>query len=178
MRRRTVHKQIDSVSQLRAPESAVNNTRHLTMITYFDKQIYLWRDWIMGTFDLDVLGRIECMRCWLLLPIFAVSLCQSVLDRRRRVQCTLRAVCAGSFSAAFAKCIWPLVTLRATFVLRRILVVSRSGSAQVCASLRDVFNFTANTVYYRLQPLRPRLSFASKSNNYRPLHAVKILLVG
>jgi len=31
-------------------------------------------------------------------------------NRRRRVQCTLRAVCAGSFGAAFAKCLWLLVT--------------------------------------------------------------------
>jgi len=31
------------------------------------------------------------------------------LNRRRRVQCTPRAVCTGSFSAAFAKCLWPLV---------------------------------------------------------------------
>jgi len=30
-------------------------------------------------------------------------------NRRRRVQCTPRAVCAGSFGAAFAKCCWPLV---------------------------------------------------------------------
>jgi len=31
------------------------------------------------------------------------------LNRRRCVQCTLRAVCEGSFSAAFSECLWPLV---------------------------------------------------------------------
>jgi len=31
------------------------------------------------------------------------------LNRQRRVQCTPRAVCAGSFGAAFARCLWPLV---------------------------------------------------------------------
>jgi len=48
------------------------------------------------------------MRCWLFLPMFAVSVCQSGspsvclsvclsrgLNRRRRVQCTPRAVCGG-----------------------------------------------------------------------------------
>jgi len=33
------------------------------------------------------------------------------LNQRRRVQCTPCAVCTGSFSAAFAKCFWPLVRL-------------------------------------------------------------------
>jgi len=47
----------------------------------------------------------RCSRC--------LSVCQSVclprgLNRRRRVQCTPRAVCAGSFGAAFAECLWLL----------------------------------------------------------------------
>jgi len=39
-----------------------------------------------------------------------LSVClSSDLNRRRRVQCTPRAVCVGSFGAAFAKHLWPLV---------------------------------------------------------------------
>jgi len=61
-----------------------------------------------------LLDCIECMRCWLFLPMFALSICQSVclsrgLNRWWCVQCMPRAVCAGSFSAVFAKCLWPLV---------------------------------------------------------------------
>jgi len=42
------------------------------------------------------------------------GVCQSVclsrgLNRRRRVQCTPRGVCAGSFGAVFAKCLWLLI---------------------------------------------------------------------
>jgi len=48
-----------------------------------------------------LLGCIECMRCRLLLPMFAVSVCLSVT---RRVQCVW-----GSFGAAFAKLLWPLI---------------------------------------------------------------------
>jgi len=43
------------------------------------------------------LGCIECMRCRLLLPMCMVSVHQSVRH-------------AGSFGAAFAKSLWPLVT--------------------------------------------------------------------
>jgi len=44
------------------------------------------------------------------------SVCMSVclsrgLNWRWCVQSTLRAVCTGSFSEAFAKCLWPLVTI-------------------------------------------------------------------
>jgi len=39
--------------------------------------------------------------------------CLSVtrLKSAAAAQCTLRAVCAGSFGAVFAKCLWPLVCL-------------------------------------------------------------------
>jgi len=46
-----------------------------------------------------------------------LSVCLSCsLNRRQRVQCMPRAVCAGSFDAAFAKCLWPLVLLVLTCV--------------------------------------------------------------
>jgi len=51
---------------------------------------------------------IECTRCWLFLPMFAVSVCLSVT---RRWRCTLHAVSAWSFGAVFTKCLWPLVTV-------------------------------------------------------------------
>jgi len=39
-----------------------------------------------------------------------LSVCLSRgLNRRRRVRCTPRAVCTGSFGAAFIKLLWPLV---------------------------------------------------------------------
>jgi len=37
------------------------------------------------------------------------------LNRRQRVQCTLHTVCTGSFGAAFAKCLWPLVFFTALY---------------------------------------------------------------
>jgi len=41
-----------------------------------------------------------------------LSVCLSRgLNRLRRMQCTPHAMCAGSFGAAFAKCIWPGVVL-------------------------------------------------------------------
>jgi len=64
------------------------------------------------------------MRSRLWLPMFTVSVCQSVChectewtrsgftvqgNRQRRVKCMPRAVCTGSFGAAFTKCLWPLV---------------------------------------------------------------------
>jgi len=57
------------------------------------------------------------------------SVCQSVclscgLNMRQRVQYTPRAVCAGSFSAAFAKCFWPRVVFE--------MHVSFSFSAFAC----------------------------------------------
>jgi len=56
------------------------------------------------------------MRCCLFLPYARQSVSLSVcpsrgLNRQRRAQCTPRAVCAGSFGAAFAKRLWPLVKL-------------------------------------------------------------------
>jgi len=48
------------------------------------------------------LGCIECMRCWLLLSIFAVS---HGLNRRWRMQFMPRAMCMRSFNAAFAQCL-------------------------------------------------------------------------
>jgi len=60
--------------------------------------------------DFPLLGCIECMRCGLLLLMIAVSVCQSVCHA------TLggRAVCAESFSAAFAKSLWPVVLINDT----------------------------------------------------------------
>jgi len=52
-----------------------------------------------------LLGCIECMRCRLLLPMCAVSVRLSVT----RLNFAARAFCAGSFDAAFAKLLWPLV---------------------------------------------------------------------
>jgi len=64
-----------------------------------------------------LLGCIECMRCWLFLSMFAVSVSLLVclsrsLTWRWHVQCMPHAVCAGSFGAAFTKCLWPLVFCR------------------------------------------------------------------
>jgi len=59
----------------------------------------------------NVLSCIECMRCRLLLPMLSVSVCQSVRPSvslsapNDLAQC----YCAGSFGAAFAKSLWPLV---------------------------------------------------------------------
>jgi len=55
----------------------------------------------------------------------AVSVCLSVclsrgLNWRRRVQCTQRVVCAGSFGVAIVKLLWPPVLMRH---LSRILLM-------------------------------------------------------
>jgi len=57
---------------------------------------------------LVIIIRLHQMHETLILPMFAVSVCQSVclsrgLNRRRRVQCTPRAVSAGSFGATSVK---------------------------------------------------------------------------
>jgi len=67
-----------------------------------------------------------------------LSVCLSHgLNRRRRVQCRPRAVCAGSFCAAFAKCFWLLVPVlnKVWFVICVKLVSLRStrlGMKFVC----------------------------------------------
>jgi len=53
---------------------------------------------------LTLLGSIESI----LTDVRGVCLSRG-LNRWRRVHCTRRAVCAGSFSAAFAQCLWPFV---------------------------------------------------------------------
>jgi len=58
------------------------------------------------------------MRCWLGTDVrgFCSSVCLSrSLNLRQCVQCMPYAVCEGSFSAAFAKCLWPLVRCVAVF---------------------------------------------------------------
>jgi len=75
-----------------------------------------------------ILGCIECMRCWLFLPMFAVSVRLSVtrLKSARRVQCTPHTVCAGSFGAAFVKLLWPLVDfVRVLLFVRRKINLCR-----------------------------------------------------
>jgi len=52
------------------------------------------------------LGCIECIRCRLFLPMVTVSVCPSVT---RLILAAAHAVCVGSFGAAFAKLLWPLV---------------------------------------------------------------------
>jgi len=58
------------------------------------------------------LGCIECMRSWLLLPMFAVSVSLYVTRRKSAAARAVYAVCCvhGSFGAAFTKCLWPLVS--------------------------------------------------------------------
>jgi len=51
------------------------------------------------------LGCIECMRCRLLLPMIAVSVCLSQMHRMTPTQLH----CVESFSEAFAILLWPLV---------------------------------------------------------------------
>jgi len=63
---------------------------------------------------LFVLGCIECMRCRLLLPMFAVSIRQSVRPSVCQSAChaaQLGGACSmcGEFAAAFAKLLWTLV---------------------------------------------------------------------
>jgi len=82
-----------------------------------------------------VLGCVECMRCRLLLPMCAVSVCQSVCHA---VQST-RFHCAESFGAAFAKLPWPLVDspMRCTCLLwrRGCLSVVLTYCAQMTESI-------------------------------------------
>jgi len=58
------------------------------------------------------LGCIECMRCRLLLPMRAVSVCQSVRPAVCLSVChaaQLDFTVLGLFGTAFAKLLWPLV---------------------------------------------------------------------
>jgi len=66
----------------------------------------------------------ESMKCFIFrlhqmqeifLQMFVVSVCLSLGLNWQSVQCTLHAVFVGSFDAAFTKCLWPLVVLRAVF---------------------------------------------------------------
>jgi len=58
------------------------------------------------------LGCIKCTRCYCYRCSQCLSVCLSLgLNWQWRTQCMPRAVCVGSFSAAFAKCLWPLVVL-------------------------------------------------------------------
>jgi len=52
-------------------------------------------------------GCIECIRCRLLLPVIAVSFSLSLA----RLNSAARSVCVVSFGAAFAKSLWPLVSV-------------------------------------------------------------------
>jgi len=79
------------------------------------------------------------------------------LNRRRRVQCTPRAVCAGSFGAAFAKCLWPLVKyywslhvgLIQFLLFNCVSIFKRTGrvSKQMIIYLRSTF--TKPFIYFR-----------------------------
>jgi len=59
---------------------------------------------------LSLLGCIECMRCWLLLPMFAVSVRQSVCLSVTQLNCV------RCIRATFAKLLWPLVSVSHTTV--------------------------------------------------------------
>jgi len=72
-----------------------------------------------------LLGCDECMRCRLLLPMIAVSVRRSVSLSVTRLNSAVRAVCAGSFGAAFAKLLWlfVLIVLRRPWSYNRPLAV-------------------------------------------------------
>jgi len=70
-----------------------------------------------------LLGRIECVRCRLLLPMCAVSVHQYVRPFDSQSVCLsvclsrgTRLHCAWSFGAAFAKSLWPLVMLSTALI--------------------------------------------------------------
>jgi len=88
--------------------------------------------------DRQFLGFVECMRCRLFLPMFAVSVCQSVscgLNRWWRVQCTPRAVSAGSF---FVKCLWPLV-FKQCMIFTTYFRTESAVRLWLCRSVFDTF---------------------------------------
>jgi len=59
------------------------------------------------------LGCIKCTSCRLLLSMIAVCVCQTVT----RFNLAVHTVCAGSFGAAFAKSLWPLVPISITDII-------------------------------------------------------------
>jgi len=68
------------------------------------KALGLYFAWVSSFCILDCT---ECIRCRLLLPMIAVSVCLSVT----LFNSAARAMCAGSVGAAFAKLRWPLLIL-------------------------------------------------------------------
>jgi len=92
----------------------------------------------MLTILTDVGGVCVCLSVSL-----SVCLSRGLNRRRRRVQCTPRAVCAGSFGAAFVKLLWPLVFLH---------VMSRS---QLIINMNS--KLTMLVVYYRMVDAYPIL---------------------
>jgi len=119
--------------------------------------------------------RLHQMRGRLLLAMFAVSVsheCTGFTVWQRCVQCMLCAVCVGSFGAAFAKCLWPLVKKSALHSVAYFVFIQSLLQYLLCQIFISLYLSKHLTTSSRAKVIQKISCLCNNCTHYKPLYPI------